>query len=46
MGENYWSFTAESYQSNPIYIEVNDWKYGVGASKFIGNAIKEYLDRR
>ena len=46
MGENYWSFTAESYQSNPIYIEVNDRKYGVGASKFIGNAIKEYLDRR
>ena len=46
MGENYWSFTAESYQSNPIYIEVNDQKYGVGASKFIGNAIKEYLDRR
>ena len=46
MGENYWSFTAESYQSNPIYIEANDRKYGVGASKFIGNAIKEYLDRR
>lgn len=46
MGENYWPFTAESYQSNPIYIEVNDRKYGVGASKFIGNAIKEYLDRR
>lgn len=33
MGENYWSFTAESYQSNPIYIEANDRKYGGGSLK-------------
>ncbi|CUP22564.1 MULTISPECIES: MerR family transcriptional regulator [Hungatella] len=46
MGENYWLLTAEAYQSNPMYLEVNDRKYGEGASKFIGSAIKEYLDRK
>ena len=46
MGENYWLLTAEAYQSNPVYLEVNDRKYGEGASKFIGSAIKEYLDRK
>lgn len=44
MGDNYWSFTAENYISNPIYIKVNDKKYGEGASKFIGYALKAYLD--
>lgn len=44
MGDNYWSFTAENYISNPMYIKVNDKKYGEGASKFIGYALKAYLD--
>lgn len=46
MGENHWAFMAETYLTNPVYIEVNDKKYGVGASKFIGLAIQAYLDRQ
>lgn len=46
MGENYWASTAEAYLSNPIYIQVNDKKYGDGASKFIGQAIKAYLAKQ
>lgn len=46
MGENYWAFMAKTYLTNPVYIEVNDKKYGVGASKFIGLAIQAYLDRQ
>lgn len=45
MGENYWSFMAGAYDSNPVNIEVTDKKYGEGASKFMGAAIKAYLDR-
>lgn len=44
MGDHFWSFTAENYISNPIYIEVNDRKYGEGASKFIGQAILAYVN--
>lgn len=40
MGENYWSSMADLYLSNPVYIEVNDRKYGAGASEFIGLALK------
>lgn len=46
MGENYWGFMAENYMSNPAYIEINDRKYGTGASKFIGRAIKVHLNRQ
>lgn len=46
MGENYWGFMAENYMSNPAYIEINDRKYGTGASKFIGRAIKTHLGRQ
>lgn len=42
MGNNYWSVMAENYVSNPIFIEVNDRKYGNGASAFIGKALKVY----
>ena len=37
---------ADNYLSNPIYIEVMDKKYGVGAAKFIGTALKVYLERK
>lgn len=40
MGDNYWSSMADLYLSNPVYIEVNDRKYGAGASEFIGLALK------
>lgn len=43
MGENYWPFLADTYLTNPVYIEVNDKKYGAGASKFIGRALKALL---
>ena len=43
-GENYWEYTAELYLSNDIYINVIDKKYGNGASKFIGEALKFYSE--
>lgn len=43
MGDNYWEFMAELYETNPAYIEVNDKKYGPGASEFISKAIKACL---
>lgn len=46
MGENYWKSMAETYISTPAFIEVTDKKYGAGASKFIGLALKAYLDRQ
>ncbi|MBY2477978.1 MerR family transcriptional regulator [Clostridioides difficile] len=45
MGDNYWSIMSENYISNPAFIEVNDKKYGNGASKFIGFALKAYLEK-
>jgi len=43
-GENHWEYTAELYLSDPIFIKVNDKKYGSGASKFIGEALKFYSE--
>ncbi len=43
-GENHWGYTAELYLSNPTYIKVKDKKYGTGASKFIGEAMKFYSE--
>lgn len=34
---------AENYLTNPIFINVNDKKYGESASAFIGRALKAYL---
>lgn len=44
VGENYWGYMADLYLSNPTYIKVNDKKYGSGASKFIGEALKFYSE--
>lgn len=46
MGENYWSFMAETYMTSPAYIEATDKKYGSGASEFMGAAIKAYFDKQ
>lgn len=46
MGAGYWTSIADSYMTNPAYIQVNDQKYGDGASRFIGLAIKAYLERQ
>lgn len=46
MGENYWTVMVENYLSNSIFIEVNDRKYGKGASKYIGHALKSYFSRQ
>lgn len=46
MGENYWSFMADTYSSTPVFVEVTDKKYGDGASNFLGRAIKAYLAAR
>ncbi|MBU3189582.1 TipAS antibiotic-recognition domain-containing protein [Clostridium bowmanii] len=40
--EDYWGYTADLYLSNPTYIKVMDKKYGVGASKFMGDALNFY----
>lgn len=44
VGDNYWVYTADLYLSNPMYIKVMDKKYGSGASKFIGEALKFYAE--
>ncbi|MBU3227776.1 MerR family transcriptional regulator [Clostridium algidicarnis] len=43
-GENHWGYTAELYLSDSIWIKVADKKYGNGASKFIGEALKLYSE--
>jgi hypothetical protein len=43
-GENHWGYTAELYLSDPIWIKVTDKKYGIGSSKFIGEALKFYSE--
>ena len=43
-GENHWSYMAESYLTSSIWIEIIDKKYGSGASKFIGEALKFYSE--
>lgn len=44
VGENYWSYQANQYLSESILIKVMDKKYGTGASKFIGEALKFYAE--
>ncbi|EKN41943.1 MerR family transcriptional regulator [Clostridium botulinum CFSAN001627] len=43
-GENHWGYMAELYLSDSILQEVTDKKYGNGASKFIGEALKFYSE--
>ncbi|EHN14642.1 MerR family transcriptional regulator [Clostridium sporogenes] len=44
VGENYWNYQAEQYLSESILKKVTDEKYGDGASKFIGEALKFYSE--
>lgn len=44
MGENHWGFMADLYLTKPEYTKINDKKYGKGASKFIGEALKYYSE--
>ncbi|WMT41190.1 MerR family transcriptional regulator [Paenibacillus sp. D2_2] len=44
VGDSYWPFMVETYLSNPVFTEATDKKYGQGAARFIGLALKEYLD--
>ncbi len=46
MGKNHWGLMADLYLTKPEYIKVNDKKYGKGASKFIGEALKFYSENR
>lgn len=43
VGENYWPFMVENYMTSPVFKEVTDKKYGDGAAKFMGKALKIYL---
>ncbi|HDK7155374.1 TPA: MerR family transcriptional regulator [Clostridium botulinum] len=44
-GENHWGYMAELYLSDSIFKKVIDKKYGSGASKFIGEALKFYSEK-
>jgi hypothetical protein len=44
VGENYWSYQAEQYLLESAYKKALDKKYGDGASKFIGEALKFYAE--
>lgn len=44
VGENYFAYQADQYMNNETFIKVNDKKYGEGASKFIGEALKYYAE--
>jgi DNA-binding transcriptional MerR regulator len=46
VGENYWSYQAEQYLSESIFKKAMDKKYGSGASKFIGKALKFYAESK
>jgi DNA-binding transcriptional MerR regulator len=43
-GENHFGYTAELYLSDSIWIKANNKKYGSGASKFMGEALKFYCE--
>ncbi len=43
MGEHFWDMVTEGYLTNDQIIEANDKIYGVGASNFIGRALKYYF---
>lgn len=43
MGDDNWYYMSKNYLLNPEWIELIDKKYGVGASKFIGEALKYHL---
>lgn len=43
-GEDYWYYTVNIYSVYPEWIESIDKKYGSGASKFIGEALKFYSE--
>lgn len=46
MGENHWSLMADLYLTNAAYIEITDKKYGKGAARFIGLAIRAYVEKQ
>lgn len=46
MGENYWGLMSDLYLSNTNYINAIDKKYGNGAAKFIGEALKYYSKKK
>lgn len=45
VGENYWSYRAEQYLAEPVLVKAIDKKYGTGASNFIGEALKFYMEK-
>lgn len=44
VGENYWGMMAVMYLTKPVFTKVYDEKYGKGAAKFIGEALKFYSE--
>lgn len=44
MGENYFELMADMYLTKPACTKIHDKKYGKGATKFIGEALKYYSE--
>jgi hypothetical protein len=44
MGEGYWGLMADLYLTKPSFLKVHDKKYGDGATRFLGEALKAYSD--
>jgi hypothetical protein len=45
-GNDYWYTMVQAYLVYPKWIEKVDKKYGAGASKFIGEALKFYAENK
>jgi DNA-binding transcriptional MerR regulator len=44
MGNNYWGLMADLYLTNQSFMHVHDKKYGNGATRFIGEALRFYSE--
>lgn len=45
MGAHYWEMLAEMYQTEPMFLQATDKKFGAGASRFLGRALQRYLEQ-
>lgn len=46
MGENYWGLMADLYLSNKEFAKIHDKKYGKGAARFMGEALRFYAQSK
>lgn len=46
VGDNYWEYMADIYLSNSTFQKATDKNYGDGAARFIGEALKYYVNHK